>query len=150
VLAVRFVVVTLGVLLSLASVVFAAAAISLFVDGNGGAGGFAVFVALVCLLCGVLLFRTLPRRAAARQRRQGSQGGPGTGFYYGDSTPSYGWTAAGPVGDGRSWGGDGGADTGSGHHGSGHHGHGGGWSGSDGGSSGSDGGSSGSDGGGGY
>jgi hypothetical protein len=36
--AVRALAVTLGVLLSLAAVVFTAAAVALFVDGDGGAG----------------------------------------------------------------------------------------------------------------
>ncbi|SSC25130.1 Hypothetical protein KLENKIAIHU_3754, partial [Klenkia terrae] len=146
--AVRALAVTLGVLLSLAAVVFTAAAVALFVDGDGGAGGFATFVALVTLLCAVLLFRSQPRRAVSRGR---SPRRADSGFYVGDTTPSYGYTGA--AGDQR-WGGDGGADPGPGHHGSSHghgsgHHDGGGWGGSDGGSGGSDGGSGGSDGGGG-
>ncbi|WP_131801794.1 hypothetical protein [Klenkia soli] len=138
----RALAVTLGVLLSLAAAVFAAAAIALFVDGDGGAGGFATFVTLVSLLCAVLLFRASPRRGAPRRRPERRAD---SGFYYGDSTPSYGYAAGTPVTDDRRWGGDGGADTGTAHHGHGHS-DGGGWSGSDGGSSGgSDGGGGGGD-----
>lgn len=138
--AVRALTVTAGVLLSIVSVVLAAAAIGLFLDGSAGAGGFAVFVVMVTLLCALLLFQATPaRRPVGPPRQRKAQ--RDTGFYYGDSTPAYG-AAAGRSHD--RWGGDGGADSGTSGHGSGH-GHGG-WGGSD---AGADGSSSGSDGGGG-
>ncbi len=98
--------------------VFGAAAVSLFVDGDAGAGGFGTFVALVCVLCAVLLFRSGGTRRPARARAPRRAG---DGFYYGDATPTQGWAG---VPDGRTWGGDGGADAGpSGSGPTGHHGH---------------------------
>ncbi len=68
--AVRALTVTAGVLLSIVSVVLAAAAIGLFLDGSAGAGGFAVFVVMVTLLCALLLFQATPARRPAGPPRQ--------------------------------------------------------------------------------